>query len=109
MKRTIKKQFWFNRKEAELLQKKAKKACLTEAALVRKLVRDEVIKEQPGDEFYEALRALEGFAESVGILSSNVHSMDFVTAELLEKEIEKWHRFQADIEERFLMPDKGER
>ena len=30
--RTIKKQFWFNREEASMLKKKAKKACLTEAA-----------------------------------------------------------------------------
>ena len=33
MKRTVKKQFWFSRAEAQDLQKKAKKACLTEAAL----------------------------------------------------------------------------
>ena len=39
MKRTIKKQFWFSRDEAQDLQKKAKKACLPEAALVRLLLR----------------------------------------------------------------------
>ena len=36
MKRTVKKQFWFSKVEAQDLQKKAKKACLTEAALIRK-------------------------------------------------------------------------
>ena len=34
MKRTIKKQVWLNRTEARELQKKAKKACLSEAGLV---------------------------------------------------------------------------
>ena len=38
-RRTVKKQFWFSRDEAQDLQKKAKKTCLTEAALVRLLVR----------------------------------------------------------------------
>ena len=32
-RRTVKKQFWFSRDEAQDLQKKAKKTCLTEAAL----------------------------------------------------------------------------
>lgn len=106
MRRTIKKQFWFNKKEAELLQKKAKKACLTEAALVRKLVRDESIKEQPKDEFYDAMRQLEGFSNSVRVLANNVHSMDMATEMVLEREVARWHRFQADIEEKFLMPDR---
>lgn len=39
MKRTIKKQFWFSRDEAQDLRKKAKKTCLSEAALVRLLLR----------------------------------------------------------------------
>ena len=34
MKRTIKKQIWLNREEAGALKNKAKKACLTEAALI---------------------------------------------------------------------------
>lgn len=106
MNRTIKKQFWFNKKEAELLQKKAKKACLTEASLVRKLVRDESIKEKPDEEFYYALRAIEHLADSIGILAGKVHSLDPETSELLEKEIIRWHRFQAGIEEHFLIPEK---
>ena len=35
MKRTIKKQFWFSRDEAQDLQKKAKKTCLSEAEIGR--------------------------------------------------------------------------
>ena len=39
MKRTIRKYYTLNREEAELLKKKAKKACRSEAGLVRELVR----------------------------------------------------------------------
>ena len=38
MKRAIKKQFWFNRSEAQDLQKKAKKACMSEAGLILSLI-----------------------------------------------------------------------
>ena len=37
-KRNIEKHFLMNRQEAQDLQKKAKKACLTEAALIRLLL-----------------------------------------------------------------------
>lgn len=47
MKRTVKKQFWFSKVEAQDLQKKAKKTCLSEAALVRLLVRGYEPKDAP--------------------------------------------------------------
>ena len=37
-RRTVKKQFWFSRDEAQDLTRKAKRTCLSEAALVRLLV-----------------------------------------------------------------------
>ena len=37
-KRNVDKHIWFDRQEAQDLQKKAKKACLTEAALIRLLI-----------------------------------------------------------------------
>lgn len=46
-RRTVKKQFWFSRDEAQDLAKKAKKTCLTEAAFVRLLVRGYEPKENP--------------------------------------------------------------
>ena len=49
MKRTVKKQFWFSKPEAQDLQKKAKKTCLSEAALVRLLVRGYEPKERPDE------------------------------------------------------------
>ena len=38
-KRNVDKHIWFDRPEAQDWQKKAKKACLTEAALIRLLIR----------------------------------------------------------------------
>ena len=38
-KRNIDKHIWFSRDEAQELQKKAKKACLSEGALIRLLIR----------------------------------------------------------------------
>ena len=51
MKRTIKKQVWLNRTEARELQKKAKKACLSEAGLVRMLISGYEPRQQPDESF----------------------------------------------------------
>ena len=63
MKRTIEKHFLFNRNEAQDLQKKAKKACLTEAALVRFLIKGYEPRERPSDNFYDAMNEIEREAE----------------------------------------------
>ena len=57
MKRTIKKQVWLNRTEARELQKKAKKACLSEAGLVRMLISGYEPRQQPDESFYELAEA----------------------------------------------------
>ena len=58
MKRNIKKQFWFNAEEAKDLKTKAEKAFITEAALVRMLLKGYEPKEKPDDRFYAAMREL---------------------------------------------------
>ena len=67
MKRTIKKQFWFSRDEAQDLQKKAKKTCLSEAALVRLLLRGYEPKEKPDDRFYDAMREFSAIGNNIHI------------------------------------------
>ena len=59
MKRTVKKQFWFSKAEAQDLQKKAKKSCLTEAALVRLLLRGYEPREKPDERWHKFQAAIE--------------------------------------------------
>lgn len=104
MKRTIKKQFWFNREEAQDLQKKAKRACLSEAALVRLLIRGYEPRERPDDRFYQAMEQVSEMGKQVELLAVRMKAQGNVDAAALEKESKRWHRFQADIEQEFLRP-----
>ena len=65
MKRNIKKQFWFNAEEAKDLKTKAEKAFITEAALVRMLLKGYEPKEKPDDRFYAAMRELSAIGNSL--------------------------------------------
>lgn len=107
-RRTVKKQFWFSRDEAQDLQKKAKKTCLTEAALVRLLVRGYEPKERPDERFYDVMRQLSSIGNNINQLAVKANALGFVDAPQLKKEAERWHKFQADIERTYLRPDKSE-
>ena len=107
-RRTVKKQFWFSRDEAQDLQKKAKKTCLTEAALVRLLVRGYEPKERPDERFYDVMRQLSSIGNNINQLAAQANSLSFVDAQKLQKEAERWHKFQVDVERQFLRPEKSE-
>lgn len=107
-RRTVKKQFWFSRDEAQDLQKKAKKTCLTEAALVRLLVCGYEPKERPDQRFYDVMRQLSSIGNNINQLAAQANSLSFVDAKKLQKEAERWHKFQADVERQFLRPEKSE-
>ena len=107
MKRTVKKQFWFSKTEAQDLQKKAKKTCLSEAALVRLLVRGYEPKERPDEKFYDVMRQLSAIGNNINQLSVKANALGFIDSQMLKAEAERWHKFQADVEREFLRPEKS--
>jgi hypothetical protein len=107
MKRTVKKQFWFTKPETLDLQKKAKRTCLTEAALVRLLLKGYEPKEKPDQQFYDVMRELSAIGNNINQLAVKANALGFVDATQLQKEAERWHRFQADVERQFLRPDQS--
>jgi len=106
MRRTIKKQIWLNREEAQDLKKKAKKVCLSEAALIRLLLRGYEPREKPDDRFYTFTRQLSGIGNSLNQLAAKAHSLGYIDTPRLEEEVKKLHKFQAKVEEEFLTHDR---
>ena len=107
MKRTIKKQFWFSRDEAQDLQKKAKKTCLSEAALVRLLLRGYEPKEKPDDRFYDAMREFSAIGNNIHQISVKANALGFIDTQKLNSELDRLHKFQADMERQFLRPGES--
>lgn len=109
MKRNIKKQFWLSRKEAQDLQKKAKKTCLSEAALIRLLIRGYEPKEQPDERFYDTMRELSSIGNNINQIAIKANALDFIDSEKLKSEALRWHQFQADVERIYLRPSESEK
>ena len=106
MKRSIKKQVWLNRDEAQELQKKAKKACLTEASLIRTLISGYQPKEKPDERFYEFMGELRSLSTSMGKIADSMGKYRYVAQAEFMDEIQSLHKFEAAIEERFLKHDR---
>lgn len=106
-KRNIQKIVRFSRDEAQDLQKKAKKACLSEAGLIRLLLRGYEPREKPDERFYDVMREISSIGNNIKQLAVKANALGFVDAPQLKKEAERWHKFQADIERTYLRPDKS--
>lgn len=96
-----------NRSEAQDLQKKAKKACLSEGGLIRLLIKGYEPRERPTEEFFDTMRELSAIGNNINQLAAKANSLGFVDVVMLKKEAERWHKFQADVERTFLRPDKS--
>lgn len=106
-KRNIQKIIRFNRDEAGDLEKKAKKACLSEAGLIRLLIKGYEPKEKPDERFYDVMRELSAIGNNINQLAAKANTLGFIDAPMLKNEAEKWNKFQSDVERNFLRPDKS--
>ena len=106
-KRNIQKIIRFNRAEAQDLQRKAKKACLSEAGLVRLLLKGYEPKQQPDERFYDAMRELRYISSNLNQLVAKANTLGFVDVPMLKEEVKRWNKFQVDMERKFLRPDKS--
>ena len=118
-KRNIEKHILMNKAEAQDLQKKAKRACLSEGGLIRLLLRgyeprERLLlrgyepREKPDERFYDVMRELSAIGNNINQLAAKANTLGFVDAPQLKKEAERWHKFQADVERTFLRPDKSD-
>ena len=107
-KETFRRFVRFSRDEAQDLQKKAKKVCLSEAGLIRLLLRGYEPREKPDERFYDVMRELSAIGNNINQLAAKANTLGFVDAPQLKKEAERWHKFQADVERTFLRPDKSD-
>ena len=106
-KRNVDKHIWFSRAEAQELQRKAKKACLSEAGPIRLLIKGYEPKEKPDDRFYDVMRELSAIGNNINQLAAKANTLGFIDAPMLKNEAEKWNKFQAEVERHYLRPDKS--
>lgn len=104
--RDIKKQTWMNKSEALSLARKAKKAGLTEAALIRSLVSGYEPKEKPDDRFYDVMRQLSAIGNSMNQIARKANSLGFIDVPEYQHQAELLQQFQLEVRRHFILPNK---
>ncbi len=104
--RTIKKQVWVNQIEAKSLLRKAKKAGLTEAALIRFLVSGYEPKEKPDDRFYEYMRHMSAIGNSLNQIARKANAIGYIDAPRYDALAKEWQQFRLEVREHFLLPER---
>ena len=78
-KRNIEKHILMNKAEAQDLQKKAKRACLSEGGLIRLLLRGYEPREKPDERFYDVMRELSAIGNNINQIAAKIHSGAFTS------------------------------
>lgn len=109
MRRDIKKQFWFNEKEAGALEEKANATCLTEAALVRLLVTGFIPVSKDNAKIYSLTKELSAIGNNINQIAVKCNSLGFAEKERLFKKVDELDKLQLKLETEFLSPKVDER
>ena len=106
--RNIDKHLWLNRDEAQTLQKKAKKACVSESQLLRMLIYDDFPKEKPDDRFYDYLNVLKNIDTSLERLANEAYKCSFSDTPQILYELNENRKFRLMMMKKYLNSDKYE-
>ena len=80
-KRNIEKHILMTKAEAQDLQKKAKRACLSEGGLIRLVLKGYEPREKPDERFYDVMRELTSIGNNINQITRAVNARGFATKE----------------------------
>ena len=101
-KRNIKKQIWVNEEEAAALAEKAERCCLTEASLMRMMMTDKTIKEQPSKEFFDCLKSLYKLGSNINQVYTKFNSLGIEDKRYLLTTLDRINDLISKCENEFL-------
>ena len=102
--KSVMKIFRLSEEENEDFKRKAKKALMPEARLIRLLIAGYHPPEAPGDEFFDDMNRLLAVAEGLHEIAKRSRSAD--VKELLEQESKQLHGLRVELKKKYL---SGER
>ena len=104
--RNIKKNFWLNEEEDNLLKEKCQIANTSEAQFFRDVITGYKIKEQPKQEFYEVLKNLRGIAINMNQVARKANALNYVDVKSYKKAVEQVSNFILELKQKFLIKEK---
>ena len=108
-KRIIKKQFWMNEAEDNDLKQKTHRVCLSEAALIRMLIKGYEPREKPGEEFYQYMRQLSVIGNNINqltIVANKTGNIDMILLkDYYERQLQEIAEVKSLLRQPIVLPE----
>jgi hypothetical protein len=103
-KRNVKVQVWLNKKEAEQLQKKAKRSKLSVAAYIRHLIIGVVPREAPPVDYYAMMRELYRIGNSMNQVAQKAHVLNVIDVQRYDAAVRAFEAAVREITDAVVAP-----
>lgn len=103
-KRNIRIQFWLDRKETELLDKRVKRSGLSREAFLRHLVSGFQPKDAPPPDYYGMMRELHGIGRNLNQIAQKAHTLNVIDAQRYDEEVRKLEAAIRKITDAVILP-----
>ena len=106
-KRNVQILFRLTEEEAEQLNELVRKSGRSKEAFLREAVKGSRLCEKPDPEFYKMMRELSAIGNRINQLAVKANALGFIDTRKLNSELDRLHKFQADMERQFLRPGES--
>ena len=103
-KRNLRIQFWLDRKEKELLDKRVKRSGLSREAFLRHLVNGFQPKDTPPPDYYGMMRELHGIGKNLNQIAQKAHTLNVIDAQRYDEEVRKLEAAIRKITDAVILP-----
>lgn len=100
--RNVRKQYFLNEEENDILRMKSIKAGMCESNLIRCLIKDYQPKEKPPDEFYNILTQLRIISNNLNQIAIKANTYDFIDEVFYYEQVKKLNQFISEVKNKYL-------
>ena len=102
--RNVKIQIWLNKKEAESLQKKAKRCNISVAAYIRHLINDLIPQEAPPPDYYAMMQQLYRVGNNLNQSAQKAHTLNVIDVQRYDAACQQFEAAVKTITEAVVNP-----
>ena len=102
--RNVKIQVWLSKKEAEDLQKKARRSNISVAAYLRHLINDLVPQEAPPPDYYAMAQQLYRIGNNLNQIAQKAHTLNVIDVQRYDAAVTQFEAAVKEITEAVVCP-----
>ena len=102
--RNVKIQIWLNKREAENLQKKAKRSHISVASYIRHLINDLVPQDAPPPDYYAMMQQLYRIGNNLNQIAQKAHTLNVIDVQRYDTAVSQFEAVVKEITAAVLQP-----